>query len=149
MSLEDELKQKEFKSVYHKVVLNVMYTYSVLDNKFKFFFKKFDLTTQQFNILRILRGQYPNPATINLLKERMLDKMSDASRIVERLRLKGLVHRKTASGDRRSVDILISPEGLELLKKIDEPIVEFENSITKLSEEEAIQLNFLLDKFRG
>ena len=149
MSLEDELKQKEFKSVYHKVVLNVIYTYSVLDNKFKFFFKKFDLTTQQFNILRILRGQYPNPATINLLKERMLDKMSDASRIVERLRLKGLVHRKTASGDRRSVDILISPEGLELLKKIDEPIVEFENSITKLSEEEAIQLNFLLDKFRG
>lgn len=149
MRLEDELKQKEFKSINNKVILNVLYTYNMLDYKYKLFFKDYGLTSQQFNILRILRGQYPNPSTINLLKERMLDKMSDASRIVERLRLKGLVLRKICPGDRRAVDIMITPQGLDLLKVIDEPIVQFENSLSPLTVEEAEQLNNLLDKFRS
>jgi DNA-binding MarR family transcriptional regulator len=149
MRLEDEIKQKEFKSINNKVILNVLYTYSMLDYKYKLFFKSYGLTSQQYNILRILRGQHPNPATINLLKERMLDKMSDASRIVERLRLKGLLLRKICPGDRRAVDIIITPQGLELLQGIDEPISHFENNLSPLTPEEAQQLNCLLDKFRN
>jgi DNA-binding MarR family transcriptional regulator len=104
---------------------------------------------QQYNILRILRGQHPQPATINLLKERMLDKMSDASRIVERLVQKGLVSRCTNERDRRAVDIMINDKGLEILKTLD---LELNiNNILKnnLSDEEAVQLNILLDKMRG
>ena len=81
MRLEDEIKQKEFKSEYHKGIVNLIYTFNWIDSKSKDFFKQFNLTPQQFNILRILRGQHPKPSTINLLKERMLDKMSDTSRI--------------------------------------------------------------------
>lgn len=149
MTLEEQLQQKDFKSINNKVILKILATYSTLDYKYKLFFKKYGLTSQQFNILRILRGQYPNPATINLLKERMIDKMSDASRIVERLRIKGLVLRKICPGDRRAVDIIITPQGLELLKLIDEPIFHFENNLSPLIPEESEQLNQLLDKFNS
>lgn len=148
MRLEDEIKQKEFKSVHNKAILNVMYTFNWIDYRGKIFFKRFDLTSQQYNVLRILRGQHPKPATINLVKERMLDKMSDASRIVERLRLKGLIERRTCMGDRRAVDIAITEKGLGLLSEIDVPIQQFEKSINGLTEGEAQQLNELLDKMR-
>jgi DNA-binding MarR family transcriptional regulator len=110
---------------------------------------KHQITLQQFNILRILRGQYPNPATINLLKERMLDKMSDASRIVERLVQKGLVTRCINQKDRRAVDIVINEKGLELLKKLDPVITPIDVLKANLSDAEAKQLNVLLDKLRG
>src|SRR6185437_9271918 len=105
MSLEEDIKQHKFKTEAHKAAVNIIYTFNWLDSKTRDFFKKYDLTPQQFNILRILRGQHPQPSTINLLKERMLDKMCDASRMVERLRLKNLLERHTCSNDRRSVDI--------------------------------------------
>ncbi len=101
---------------------------------------------QQYNILRILRGQHPKAATINLLKERMLDKMSDVSRLVERLRKADLVERKNCELDRRAVDVKITPKGLQLLKTIDEEIVELDSCMKSLSEKEIIQLNKLLDK---
>ena len=82
MRLEDEIKQKEFKNEYAKSLVNLIYTFNWVDAQTRDFLKKFSITPQQFNILRILRGQQPNPATINLLKERMLDKMCDASRMV-------------------------------------------------------------------
>ncbi|WP_245598568.1 MarR family transcriptional regulator [Sporocytophaga myxococcoides] len=101
MRLEDEIKQKEFRNEFQKTAVNIIFTFNWLDARTRNFMKDYDLTPQQFNILRILRGQYPNPSTINLLKERMLDKMSDASRLVERLRIKELLERSPSSEDRR------------------------------------------------
>src|SRR6202012_354432 len=111
MRIDEEIQSSKFEDNYHKAVINVNYTYGWLNNAFRCKFEKHNLTQQQFNVLRILRGQYPNPATINLLKERMVDKMSDASRIVDRLIQKGFVSRCTNKKDRRAVDIRISDEG--------------------------------------
>jgi DNA-binding MarR family transcriptional regulator len=149
MRLEEEIQQKEFKNENQKALVNIIYTYNWLDTKFKDFFKTYDLTSQQFNILRILRGQHPKPCTINLLKERMLDKMCDASRIVERLRLKNLLDRTPSPNDRRSVDIIITDKGLNLLEVIDNNIDSLYNTMNTLSQEEIILLNNLLDKARG
>src|SRR5690606_22682725 len=107
------------------------------------------ITLQQFNILRILRGQHPQPATVNLLKERMLDKMSDASRIVERLVKKKLAVREVNRKDRRAVDIYITEKGLELLKKLDEKDLGTDVLRKNLSHEETDMLNRLLDNMRG
>jgi DNA-binding MarR family transcriptional regulator len=149
MRLEDEIKQKEFKNEYAKSVVNIIYTFNWVDSHTRDFLKKFDITTQQFNILRILRGQQPNPATINLLKERMLDKMCDASRMVERLKSKNLVERQVCEKDRRAVDIIITKKGLELLSKIDKEMPDQEKLMQNLSPAEIKQLNNLLDKLRG
>jgi len=149
MSIDEEIQSSKFEDSYHKAVINVTYTYGWLSNAFRCQFERYNLTQQQFNILRILRGQYPKPATINLLKERMLDKMSDASRIVDRLVQKGLVSRCTNSTDRRSVDIRISDKGMDILARLD---VEFKTKDVlknNLTEEEAAQLSDLLDKLRG
>jgi DNA-binding MarR family transcriptional regulator len=149
MGIEEDIKSTNFEDNYHKVVVNLNYTYGWITNYMRPEFEKFKLTQQQFNILRILRGQYPKPATVNLLKERMIDKMSDASRIVDRLVQKGLVSRCTNTHDRRAVDIRISEEGLSTLEKMS---VEFKTKNLfkqNLTEEEAGQLSDLLDKMRG
>lgn len=148
MNLEKEIQSK-FESEYQKVVVNLVYTYHWINTILKDRLDKYHITLQQFNILRILRGQHPKPATINLLKERMLDKMSDASRIVDRLVQKGLVTRETNQKDRRAVDIMISEEGLEILRKID-PIITPEDILkANIPEEDVVRLNYLLDKMRG
>jgi len=149
MRIDDEIQSSNFEDNYHKAVINVTYTYGWLTNAFRCQFERYNLTQQQFNILRILRGQYPKPATINLLKERMLDKMSDASRIVDRLVQKGLVSRCTNSKDRRAVDIRISEKGMDILAKMDEEFKTKDVLKNNLTEEEAGQLSDLLDKFRG
>ncbi len=149
MKIEQEIHSTKFEDNYHKAVINVNYTYSWLNNILRGEFEKHNLTPQQFNVLRILRGQYPNPATVNLIKERMLDKMSDASRIVDRLVQKGLVSRCTNNKDRRAVDIRISDTGLEILSKMDSEFKPHEILKNNLTEEEAGQLSDLLDKFRG
>lgn len=150
MRLEDEIKQsKAFKSDYAKAIVNLIYTYNWLEGSSKAFFKEFDITSQQFNILRILQGQSPNPATINLLRERMLDKMCDASRLVERLRLKDLLERSQASSDKRAVDILITKKGSDLLAAIELKLPAFDKKLTTLNETEIKDLNNLLDKLRG
>ncbi len=148
MELEKEIFQKNFKGEHQKATVNLIYTYNWAVSNLKDEFVRYDITIQQFNILRILRGQHPSPATINLLKERMLDKMCDASRMVERLRQKELIDRCVNKQDRRSVDIRISQKGLGLLEHIDreyDPNELFSN----LSLEEAQELNRLLDKVRG
>ncbi len=148
MQLEKEIHSK-FENDYQKAIVNVLYTYGWVTALLKEKLAKYDVTLQQYNILRILRGQHPNPATVNLLKERMLDKMSDASRIVERLIQKELVSRSVNQKDRRAVDIFISPRGLEILAKLDPVITPEELLRANLSEGEAKQLNYLLDKLRG
>ena len=149
MKLEEEISQKSFKSDYHKATINLIYTYNWLVNYQIDLLKPYGITLQQFNILRILRGQYPNPTSIKIIKDRMLDKMSDASRIVEKLRLKNLVDRKVCPHERRKVDVLITQSGLDLLKEIDNHDDEVIAKISSLSETEVMQLNELLDKMRG
>jgi DNA-binding MarR family transcriptional regulator len=149
MRIDEEIQSTKFEDNYQKAVINISYTSGWLSNLIRGEFEKYNITQQQFNILRILRGQYPSPATVNLLKERMIDKMSDASRIVDRLVQKGFVSRCTNKKDRRAVDIRISDQGLELLAVID---VEFKSKDyfkNNLTEEEAGTLSDLLDKMRG
>ena len=149
MRIDDEIQSTNFEDNYQKAVINVAYTASWLSNLMRGEFERYNLTQQQFNILRILRGQYPKPATVNLLKERMIDKMSDASRIVDRLVQKGLVSRCTNTKDRRAVDIRISDEGLVLLAKIDSEFKSRDFLKNNISEEDAGKLSDLLDKLRG
>lgn len=149
MNINEELKQSAFKSEHHKAMINIFFTNNYLIDKTADFYKKFDITRQQYNVLRILRGQHPAPATINLIKERMLDKMSDASRIVERLRIKGLVERIQSESDRRAVSVSIAASGLELLSETDPHIQEFPRLLENLSEDEVVKLNKLLDKIRS
>ena len=149
MELEKEIHSTKFTSQHQKASVNIVFTYNWLNGLIKAELEKFKITNQQFNILRILRGQYPNPATINILKERMLDKMSDASRIVDRLVQKELVTRTVNKKDRRAVDILITQRGLELLDRIHIEEAMNDGYKSNLSEDEAKQLSNLLDKFRG
>jgi DNA-binding MarR family transcriptional regulator len=149
MKLEEEIHQKKFRNEYHKLAVNIIFTHGWLIEHQNRLLKKYKVTGAQFNILRILRGQHPNPASVNLLKERMLDKMSDASRLVDRLISKGLVDRKICPDDRRRVEVKITDAGLSLLQKIDEHNNEFDNNLIHLSEHDAKTINDLLDKLRG
>ena len=148
MSLNKDIQQKEFRNEYQKAIVNILYTHNYIVSHMADVFKEFDITRQQYNVLRILRGQYPGYASVNLIKDRMLDKMSDTSRIVERLRLKGLITRTDCISDKRSVEIRISDAGLELLDRMEGPVDELEKSLHGLTEGETILLNSLLDKMR-
>jgi len=149
MSIGEDIQQRKFTSEFSKALINVRYTASWISHRFQGILKPSELTTPQYNVLRILRGQYPNPATINLLIERMIDKSSNASRIVDKLEEKGLVDRRRCKNDGRAVDVIISKEGLILLESLDGDLADFEEKIKTLSEEEAEQLNTLLDKIRS
>jgi DNA-binding MarR family transcriptional regulator len=149
VSIKQEIKQKGFRNEYQKALINMLYTHNFLIGEMSDIFKKFDITRQQFNVLRILRGQHPNPVTINTIKDRMLDKMSDASRIVVRLKKKELIKSQQGKGDRRSTEVVITKKGLALLKKMDGSVEEFDNLFSNLTTSEANSLNILLDKLRG
>jgi DNA-binding MarR family transcriptional regulator len=149
MRLEEEIKQKKFRNENQKLAVNIIFTHGWLSSHQSKLFNRFDVTATQYNILRILRGQHPDPVSINVLKERMLDKMCDVSRLVERLRKKGWVERKICEEDRRRVDVSITKEGLMLLEKMDRYNESFDDLLSNISETEARQLNELLDKLRG
>ena len=129
-------------------MLNLIYTTNWLTAKQDTLFKNSGITVQQYNVLRILRGQYTNPCSIKLIKERMLDRMSDTSRIVDKLYTKKLLLRKESLSDRRSVDVIISDKGLELLKSLDYIDDLSKQAINSLSNDEINTLNNLLDKIR-
>jgi len=148
MEIDKEI-QSDFDDNYHRAVVNILYTYGWLGYTMRGQFEKYNITQQQFNVLRILRGQFPKPATVNLIKERMIDKMSDASRIVDRLVQKQLVTRCTNNKDRRAVDIRISEQGLDILSKIDKEYKTRDLLHNNLTEKEAGELSALLDKLRG
>jgi DNA-binding MarR family transcriptional regulator len=149
MKIEEEILQKKFTNISEKTIVNILFTNNWLMSLQAEILKKFNISVQQFNILRILRGQFPKPATIKLIKERMLDKESDASRIVEKLRLKGFVDRTICPVNRRTVDVLISKKGLEALNKLDVIELESNKLTSNLSIKELENLNELLDKLRG
>ena len=148
MKLEDEIQQKKFKSIQQKVMLNLIYTTNWLTAKQDSLFKDSGITVQQYNVLRILRGQYPNPCSIKLIKERMLDRMSDTSRIVDKLLTKKLLQRNECPDDRRSVNVVITEQGLELLKSLDHVDELSKEMLKTLTKEEINMLNTLLDKIR-
>jgi len=147
-SIEEEIKQKVFKSIYQKANINLVYTTAWLQTHQNEIFRPFGITLPQFNILRILRGQHPQPASINLLIDRMLDKTSNASRIVDKLETKGLLTRTPSIHDRRTVDVTINQAGLELLQRLDEKANELSGGLKNLTPEEAVELNRILDKIR-
>lgn len=149
MKLEEEIHQhKGFQDEWEKLILNIMFTGNWINALQHQQLKKYDLTPEQYNILRILRGQNPEPASINLLKARMLNKMSNASRLVEKLRRKGLAKRDECQEDRRQVEVCISDEGLALLTRIEEQESTPKNSFHHITEEDAKQINDLLDRLR-
>jgi DNA-binding MarR family transcriptional regulator len=147
MRIEDEIKQDKFKSNNNKLLVNIIFTGNWINQLTSRFLRKYGLTPQQYNILRILRGQKPNPSTIMLLQDRMLDRLSNASRLVDKLKGKGLVDRKINGEDRRRVDVTITKKGMDLLASIEK--TNFEDKFANLTEAEADKVNSLLDKMRG
>ncbi len=147
--IEDAIQQKEFKDQFNKAVVNLIFTHSYLVTAQSMLFKPHDLSPEQYNVLRILRGQNGVPTTVSSIQDRMLNKMSNASRLVEKLKLKDLVKREECPSDRRQVDVLITDKGLELLRQLEVQVEESNRNFVKLTKEEAIQLNDLLDKLRG
>ena len=150
MSIENDIKQSAFRTPYHRLLVNIMYTSNWIGDGQMRLMKPHGITMQQYNVLRILRGQYPNPVKVNDIMERMLDKMSNASRLVDKLLAKKLVERTECPSDRRAVDVVITEQGLALLKLLDESQAQWEEGLKKrLTEEDATALSDLLDKLRG
>lgn len=139
---------KPFKNSHTKVIVNMVYSYMWLRDQQKDFFKDFDITMQQYNILRILRGA-AEPISTATIRDRMLDRASDASRMVNRLEKKGLVVKNTCESDQRKVDVTITENGLDTLKAIDAKIYNWQAETINLTDEEANQLSDLLDKMRN
>lgn len=149
MKIEDEIKQTNFRNAHHKAIVNLFYTSAWFENRNKEFFKNFGITGQQFNILRILRGQHPDRISGAEIKTRMIDKNSDISRLLDRLIAKKLVVKFQCPNDKRAADVSITNEGLSVLRQLDNQINQTDSKALKLSTEEAIQLSDLLDKCRG
>lgn len=149
MRLEEEIKQgKSFENEYEKLVVNLIYTNSWLSEQQQKAFKPFGITSPQYNVLRILRGQYPEPCTVNTIIDRMLDRMSNASRIVDRLETKGLVERKVCKTDRRAKDVVITQRGLDLLQEVTDATAQWMKKFQSISPESVEATNNLLDDFR-
>ncbi len=147
--IEEAIKQSEFKDSYNKVVVNLLYTHSYLVNFQTAVLKPMDLSPEQYNVLRILRGHQGKPATIAAIQERMLNTMSNASRLVDKLKIKGLVKREECPENRRKVDVLITDKGLQLLESLEPQIATANKKAVQLEENEVAHLNNLLDKLRG
>ncbi len=149
MGIEAELMQNTFRDEAHKAAVNLIFTGNLFIQHQQAMMKPFGLTIQQFNVLRILKGQKGNPITILGITERMLDKMSNASRLVDKLLEKKLVLRRECSLDRRAVDIVILPEGLGLLDQVEVNLSALSTKIDQMGEDNLIQMNRLLDQFRS
>mgnify|MGYP001025495192 CR=1 FL=1 len=149
MLVEEQLKSESKLNPRTKCILNLMYTGNWVNEKTSIYFKQFDLTSQQFNILRILRGQNGKAINLQDVQERMISKMSNTTRLIEKLRIKDLVSRIQCESNRRKIEISITDKGLELLSVIDKSLGTHEKDTTKnLTEKESILLNKLLNKLR-
>jgi DNA-binding MarR family transcriptional regulator len=146
--IEEEIQQKKFKNPHQKAVINLIYTANWLQNKHQGFFKSFGITGQQFNILRVLKGQHPKSVSATEIKSRLLDQNSDVSRLLDRLAAKELIVKKTCLSDKRASDIFITQQGVDLLKTIEKSQKEIDQ-VLAISSDEANRLSDLLDKCRG
>ncbi|MGI9542468.1 MAG: MarR family winged helix-turn-helix transcriptional regulator [Cyclobacteriaceae bacterium] len=149
MKIEKAVKQESFRNVYQKATLNLLFTHSWLTDQLKSFFSEFDITPQQYNILKILKGQHPKPITTSLIRDRMLDRSSDASRLVDRLYKKELVNRTVCQKDKRLVDVTLSDKGLKLVALVDGQSEKLDGYLSQLTPIEAKEISDLLDKIRG
>lgn len=149
MGLEKDINQYKFRNQQQKAIINLLYTHNWVMEKIKKFVAAEHITPQQYNMLRILRGSYPRPLSTLQIRDRMLDKMSDTSRIVDRLILKNLVKKTVSPSDKRLVDVVITAHGQEVLARLDEKNAEMDAVINRLNENEMTHLNVLLDKIRG
>lgn len=150
MTLETAIQQKTFTSELIKAEINLSYTASSLHNHKNLLLKPFNISIQQFNILRILRGQKGSPISMKEISDRMIDKMSNASRLVEKLRQKGLVERRECPNDRRAVDVIITDTGLQVLKDASHKLeTGVESFLAGISSCEAKELNRLLDQINS
>lgn len=149
MKIEQAIKQSKFESNHHKAIINIIYTANWLRDQQLDTFKTHDILPQHYNVLRIVNGRYPEAVSPGEIKEVMLDKGNDVTRLVDKLVKKGLVKRNTCENNRRKIDIIITKEGIKFLKELNEP---FKKQITGLkkiiSDKEAETLSDLLDKFR-
>ncbi|HRE38113.1 MAG TPA: MarR family transcriptional regulator [Chitinophagaceae bacterium] len=148
MGIEKDIQQAKFRNAHQKAAINLIYTLSWIKERTKCIFETEDITSQQFNILRILRGSFPQPLSTLQIRERMLEKMSDTSRIVDRLIAKGLVKKVICKNDRRLVDVIITDKGKKLLERLDTRQDEIDGVLGNLSEKDANTLSDLLDKIR-
>lgn len=148
MGIDKDIQQAKFRNSRQKAGINLIYTLAWMKEKTKEIFNSEDITSQQFNILRILRGSFPEPLSTLQIRERMLEKMSDTSRIVDRLITKGLVKKITCKDDRRLVDVIITDKGKKMLERLDARQDEIDNVLGNLSEKDANILSDLLDKIR-
>ena len=148
MGIEKDINQNKFSNERQKAMINILFTYGWITEQVRSYLSSEDITLQQFNILRILRGSFPKPLSTLQIRERMLDKMSDTSRIVDRLIAKGLVKKTVSAKDKRLVDVLITEKGQELLNKLNIETNKIDDIMGSLSTEEANSLSALLDKLR-
>lgn len=149
MEIGKAIHQKKFRSTHHKAIINIMYTAGWLQHEQTKFLRPYEISPQQYNVLRILRGRFPEPASVSYIQERMLDNMSNASRLIDKLELKQLVDKKTCGSDRRQVDIFITQSGLDMLSELDQIMTAEDKKYEALTKEEADILSNLLDKLRG
>lgn len=148
MGIEQDIKQSSFASEKAKATINIIYTGNWILQQQNELLKPYDITVQQYNVLRILRGQKGIPITVLGITERMLDRMSNASRLVDKLLEKGFVQRRECPNDRRAVDIIILTRGLELLQEIEIFQENWAKKMIHLEDDKLKQLNELLDQFR-
>ena len=149
MALEQDIKQEKFSNEFHKMAINIMFTSSWLHSGNTARLKPYDITPEQYNVLRILRGSHPQKMMLSEITSRMIDKSSNCTRLVEKLRVKGLLSREICESNRRQVDIGITAKGLSLLKKVDQSADSWVASLKGISVAEAKELNRVLDKLRG
>jgi DNA-binding MarR family transcriptional regulator len=149
VKIEEELKQDKFTSAVHKAIVNIMFTDGWLSNHLRDVFKDHNLTPQQYNVLRILRGKYPEALNPSDIKAVMLDKNPDLTRLCDRLLTRKLIDRCIDGDNRRKMNIRITEDGLKMLNLIDPIMIDFNKKVSTISEEEATILSSLLDKLRG
>ena len=149
MRLEEEIHQRKFRNERQKALINLLFSYGWVSRKLKSILQVHNISIPQYNVLRILKGAFPEPLTTSAIAERMLDKASDASRLVDRMHKKGWVEKQVCKTDKRLVDIKLSTEGKELIEKLELIDTDLDAIVGKLSLQEAKQLNTLLDKLRG
>jgi len=149
MSIEEDIKSTIKLKITEKTVINLLYTSNWLKEKYKSFYKDYDLSSEQYNVLRILRGQKGTPANLNTIQARMLNKMSNTTRLIDKLIKKELVTRQSCESNRRKIEIYITNKGLKLLAILDDQVAMNNSEITKpLNIDELETLNLLLDKLR-
>ena len=149
MKIEDAIKVKKFRNEFERLAINISYSASLIRSRQIQLFRRYQISPEQYNVLRILRGQFPDQSNVNLIQDRMIDKMSNASRLIDKLVNKGLVERKTCSEDRRQVNVRITRMGLDLLLEIDDRVDRMNRSIFACDESEAARINEILNRIRS